>query len=176
MEIYLAKPEDAIFISEINVKTWLSTYKSIEYWIDSDILKKYPTNKNEKDKFIKRKAKEISDCPWSYFLAKDNGNVIWYASGKIHDDKPYNEFFAIYILPEYQWKWIWKILADEVFKYLWNKKDTLVEVILYNKNAISFYERLWFKFKKNLNDLEIINWIWVPEIQMIKTNCSIKKT
>jgi len=168
MDIYLAKPDDAIFISEINTKTWLSTYKSDEYWINEDLFKMYPTNKKDKDKFIKRKAKEILDNPWSYFLVKDNGNVIWYASWKIHKEKPHNEFFAIYVLPEYQWNWIWKKLANKVFNYLWSKKDIMVEVVWYNKKAISFYEKLWFEFSKELNEFEIIEWIWVPEIQMIK--------
>lgn len=175
MDIYSARPEDAIFILEINSKTWLNTYESDEYWIDENLFKKNKTSREDREKFIKRKSKEILDNPWSYFIVKDKNNVIWYACWKILKEKSYNEFFAIYILSEYHWKWIWKILANKVFKHLWNKKDILVEVVWYNKKAISFYENLWFIFNKKLNDFEIIDWIWVPEIQMRKKSAYNEK-
>ncbi|MFK7779610.1 MAG: GNAT family N-acetyltransferase [Candidatus Gracilibacteria bacterium] len=168
MIIHKAKPEDAVFISKINSMTWLSTYKSDEYGINENIFKENQTSEKDKDKFIKRKNKEILDNPGSYFLVRDKNKVIGYASGKLHKEKQFNEFFAIYILPEYQGMGIGKKLANKVFAYLGNKKNIIVEVIGYNKNAILFYENLGFKFNKKLEDFEIIDGIWVPEIQMIK--------
>lgn len=101
------------------------------------------------------------------FLLIDN-KVVWYACWKKYWDKNYNEFFAIYILPEYHKRWLWKELANKVFSYLWFEKDIIVKVVWYNNNALWFYENLWFKKNKVLENFEIIEWIWVPEIQMIK--------
>jgi len=168
INILTALPEDAIFIQEINSKTWLDTYKNKELWINKKLLEKNPTNEDSRKDFLKRKWEEIKKVPWSYFLAKDWEKVIWYAAWKKHQNKSNNELFAIYIVPEYQKKWIWKLLSHKVFDYLWNDKDILVDIIWYNKNAISFYENMWFIFNKNLDDFEIIDWIWVPEIQMIR--------
>jgi hypothetical protein len=51
---------------------------------------------------------------------------------------------------------------------LWNSKDIIVEVVDYNEKAINFYESLWFVFEKQLDKFEIIDWICVWEIRMIK--------
>lgn len=168
IKIVNALPKNAIDIFNINSKTWLNTYKSDKYWIDEDLLNKYPTSEEKKLSFINKKNKEIQDNPWSYIVLIDDNKVVWYACWKKYLDKNYNEFFAIYILPEYHKRWLWKELANKVFSYLWFEKDIIVNVIWYNDNAISFYEKLWFQKNKNLENFEIIEWIWVPEIQMIK--------
>ena len=168
INIFEANPIDAKLIQEINSKTWLHTYKNEELWINDELLKRNPTSDNNKKIYLKRKGEEIKQNPGSYFIVKDWEKVIWYASWKIHKNKSYNELFAIYILPEYHKKWIWKKLAQNVFNYLWDKKDIIVTVIWYNNNAILFYENLWFIFSKKIDDFEIVNWIFVSEIQMIK--------
>lgn len=162
-----ATPSNAEDISIINSLTWINTYKSKEYWINEEVANKYSTSKSKRNSFIKRKSKEINNNPWSYFLAKDNEKIIWYACWKKYIDKNYNEFFAIYILPEYHKKWVWKLLTNKVFSYLWFEKDIIVQVIWYNYNAIWFYEKLGFIKDINLKDFELLKWIWVPEIQMI---------
>jgi len=161
-----AVPSDIIYIFEINSLTWFDTYKSEKYWITENTLNNIPENLEKRNIAIERRKKEILDNPWSYFLAKDWEKVVWYASWKKWTD--FNELIAIYILPEYQKQWIWNKLVTEVFKYLWIKKDIIVEVVDYNEKAIKFYESLWFIFEKQLEKFEIINWIWVWEIRMIK--------
>lgn len=168
IKIIKATSENAIDLSKINSLTWLNTYKSDKYWIDEKVMNKHQTTEEQKQAFLERKKSEIEGNPWSYIIAKENEKVIWYACGKRYLDKIYNEFFAIYILPEYHNKWVWKQLAENVFNYLWKEKDIIVQVIWYNENAISFYKKLWFIKDKDLNDFEILDWIWVPEIQMIK--------
>lgn len=168
IRILNALPENAMDIFNINSLTWLHTYKSEKYWIDEKLINKYPTSEEKKLAFINRKSNEIQENPWSYIIVKENEKVVWYACWKKYSDKDYNEFFAIYILPEYHKRWLWKELATKVFSYLWKEKDIIVKVILYNQNAIDFYKKLWFEKDKDLENFEIFDWILVPEIQMIK--------
>ena len=162
IQIKEAIPNDAKFLAEINSQTWFNTYKNTKYWITEYI----PNSEEQTQQYITKKSENIKNNPWSYFLAIDNWKVIWYANWKKHED--FNELFAIYVLPEYHKKWAWKLLIQSVFNYLWDEKDILVNVIWYNTNAINFYKNFWFQYLKDLNDVEIIDNIFVPEIQMIK--------
>lgn len=168
IKILNALPENAIDIYNINSLTWLQTYKSEKYWINENLVNKYTTSEEKKSAFINKKSKEIQDNLWSYIVLIDDNKVVWYAWWKRHSNKNYNEFFAIYILHEYHKRWLWKELANKVFSYLWFEKDIIVKVIWYNENAIEFYKNLWFEKDKDLEDFEIFDWIWVPEIQMRK--------
>jgi GNAT superfamily N-acetyltransferase len=168
IKIITAIPSNAIDLSKINSLTYLNTYKSEEYWINEEIIKKYSMSEDQKRLFLEKKSKEIQDNPWSYILAKNGDKIVWYACWKKHIDKEYNELFAIYILPEYHKKWIWKLLIKEVFNYLWFDKDIIVQVIWYNENAIWFYKKVGFEKDIDLKDYEMLKWIWVPEVQMIK--------
>ena len=168
IEILNALPENAKDIKNINSKTWFQTYKNDLYWINLETINKFPDTKEAINKFIDKKYNEILNNPWSYIVAKVNNEVIWYACWKIHLAKKFNELFSIYILPEYQNNWLWQKLINKVFDYLWVSKPIIVQVIEYNKKAINFYEKNGFKFNEKLSDIEIITWIFVPEIQMIK--------
>ena len=53
-----------------------------------------------------------------------------------------NQLQMIYVLPEYQGKGIGKLLWNEVKKYLDKTKETYVELVTYNENAIKFYQKL----------------------------------
>lgn len=163
-----AVPSDAVFISEINSQTWFDTYKSEEYWINEEYVRNFPRNDDKRNVFIERKEKEISENFWSFFVVRDNGNVVGYAHWKMYPQKPFNELSGIYLLPEYQRKWIWTRLAGIVLDYLWKEKDVTVEVVWYNQNAINFYKKLWFVFIEELPKFEITNGIWVPEVRMLK--------
>ena len=91
IKIIKAKPEDAIHIKEINSKTWLNTYQNEKFWINEELLEKNPTTDESKKKFLERKKKELINNPWSYFIAKEWDNVIWYAAWRKHDNWLYNE-------------------------------------------------------------------------------------
>lgn len=163
IEIIEAKVEDVEQMFVISNKTWLDTYQNIEY----DISEKDYTllDLNKISEIIGKRKLEIKENPWSYFVAVDDWKIIWYAWSRKYDD--YNELFAIYILKEYQWQGIWKQLVAKIFAYLWNSKSIIVNVVGYNKNAISFYEKVWFRFNKQLADFELVHWKLVPEIEMI---------
>lgn len=166
--ISLAIPSDAVFISEINSQTWFDTYQSEEYGITEELVKSFPRDNDRRKAFIERKEKEISDNLWSYFIVRDDGKVIGYAHWKIYPTKSFNELSGIYLLPEYQRKWIWRQLAETVLYYLWKEKDVIVEVVWYNQRAINFYKKLWFVFVEELEKFEITDGIWVPEVRMLK--------
>lgn len=163
-----AIPSDAASISLINSETWFDTYQSEEYGITQELVRNFPHNDDDRNAFIERKSKEISDNPGSYCIARDGEKVVWYAQWRIHQQKPFNELAAIYILKEYQGKWIWKQLAEKVFDYIGKERDIIVEVIGYNKNARTFYTKLWFVFLEDLEEFEMAPGIWVPEIRMLR--------
>ena len=167
-----ALKEDAKYILEINSKTWFDTYK--RDIITKELDNKYKSTKEQKDIFLNKKALDIEQNPWSYIIAKHLWKVIWYACWKKHIDKQYNELFSIYILSNYQWIWVWKLLINQVFYHLWTEKDIIVKVVSYNKKAISFYEKLWFEFKEDLDDFEILPWVFVWEKMFIKKVNTLK--
>lgn len=68
IKILDALPENAKDIFNINAWTWLYTYKSKEYWINENLVNKYPTSEEKKLTFISKKSKEIQDNPWSYIV------------------------------------------------------------------------------------------------------------
>jgi len=114
---------------------------------------------------IQKRQQEILENPWSYRIAKFGDKTVGYAGSRKHTD--FNELFAIYILPEFQGKGIGKKLINKIWEYLWKDKHTIVQVVGYNKNAINFYQKIWFVFEKNLPDFELVKGKFVPEIQMI---------
>jgi ribosomal protein S18 acetylase RimI-like enzyme len=81
-----------------------------------------------------------------------------------------NNLQAIYVLPGHQGKGIGSNLWAEALKFFDSTKDTTVEVVEYNSNAIDFYKRLGFEEtgKKLANErLRMKSGSILPEIELV---------
>ena len=57
------------------------------------------------------------------------------------------KFDNLAVLEEYKWKWVWKILQEEIES--WAKNESISDLELnvwdFNRSAIGFYEKNWLK-------------------------------
>ncbi len=143
IEISKAVPEDAEGITTVLYKTWLATYPNEEAGITvEDIEESY------KDAFspekIQQQQEKIAHSPESVhrFVAKDGEKVVGVTTLNITEHA--NHLKTLYILPEYQKQGIGKMLWEQILPILDSSKDTILEVTVYNTNAIEFYKKLGF--------------------------------
>lgn len=130
-------------MQEVFYNTWLQAYPNEEFGITvDDIHDRYKDAFT--DEILKARAEKIKNPPrgQTLFFAKDGDKVVGLC--RIVESENENRLQAIYVLPEYQGKGIGMLLwksAQKVFNF---KKDIFVAVAIYNRNAISFYEKLGF--------------------------------
>ncbi|MEI6042703.1 MAG: GNAT family N-acetyltransferase [bacterium] len=137
--IQKATPVDVLGIGEVFYKTWLATYPNEEIGITTeDVEFRFKDRKNrDGSKFANIPDNEL------FLVAKEGDGVVGVCDLIKHHEK--NELKAIYILPEYQGRGIGKKFWNEALKFFDLKKDTIVNVVTYNNNAIEFYKRLGFE-------------------------------
>lgn len=139
-----ATPKDARGIAEVFYRTWLATYPNEEAGITvDDVEGRFKDTFTEEG--LARRAATIAqaDTDRSCILAKDGDRVIGVCNVARYPDK--NQLQAIYVVPEYQRKGVGALLWQEAQKHFDEGKDTIVQVVVYNKNAIEFYRKLGFK-------------------------------
>jgi ribosomal protein S18 acetylase RimI-like enzyme len=78
----------------------------------------------------------------NYFVAKVNGKVVGFCFVTKNEER--NQLSAIYILPEFQGKGLGKSLWESASSFIDTSKDTFVDVVTYNTQAIEFYKKLGF--------------------------------
>lgn len=145
-------------------ETWLATYPNEKYNITKeDILMK---DWDSEERLLK----------WKNIISENGKNGIYNFAAKKADKlvgfcqvvkgKDYNELKIIYVLPDYQGRGIGKMLLSKALTLLDLDKDTIVEVVEYNKSAIGFYKKLGFvEFEKG-NGHEVPNGKKMPTIKM----------
>lgn len=136
--IQKAIPEDALGIGDVFYKTWLATYPNEEFGIIKEDIEFKFKDRNNVD------GSKYSNLPDNviFLTAKDEGGVVGVCRLVRHENK--NELKAIYVLPEYQGRGIGKMFWKEAVNFFDYAKDTIVNVVVYNKNAIEFYKSLGF--------------------------------
>jgi len=143
-----AVPEDVDGIQDVFYKTWLATYPNKEYGITVDDIEDRYKDRHSSEKIQKRKD-DLENLPLNekLLVAKDGGLVIGVCRLIKQDIKNNikNKLQAIYVLPEYQGIGLGRKLWEEGKKFFDPQKDTVVEVVIYNKNAIDFYSKLGFQ-------------------------------
>jgi RimJ/RimL family protein N-acetyltransferase len=164
IEILNARPGDESEIILLLKETWLKTYPNKKYNITrEDILKKDWESKERLRKWQKIIRENGKNGTFN-FVAKEENKVVGFCQFVI--EKEFNDLRIIYVLPEYQGKGIGKMLASKAMNLLDQSKDTIVEVVEYNKNAIEFYKKLGFvKFEKG-EDHEVSIGKMMPTIKM----------
>ncbi len=162
------RPEDAFSVSEVFYKTWLQTYPNKDLRITKkDIQEKFKDYLNEESI---NKFKEA-------ILNLNRDHSVWVAEYKtktigvcrVIKRKDFNQLQAIYVLPEYQNQGIGKKLWDVTLDFFNDYKDIVVHVVTYNKQAISFYQKLGFKDtgKRFTEERHKIRNVYLPEMEMV---------
>jgi|AntRauTorckE6833_2_1112554.scaffolds.fasta_scaffold33082_2 ribosomal protein S18 acetylase RimI-like enzyme len=144
--IELAKPDDAKEIENVFYETWLATYPGkVPGVTEEDVHKYYEVGlSSEKIEEYQNRIKESLDSDnRRFFTAKVDGKVVGICIALKSEEN--NQLKAIYVLPEFQGKRIGYELWTEALGFIDQSKDTTVEVVTQNDNAIEFYEKLGFE-------------------------------
>ena len=168
-----AKPSDAKNIQEVFYQTWLETYPNAEIGITKgDIEKKFESSFSEESiSGLTKKIENLSKTTL-FLVAIDednNGKIIGLC--RVFLLETYNQLQAIYVLPAYQRKGVGLKLWEESKKYFQNEKDIIVQVAVYNEQAISFYRKLGFiDTGKRFEDERFkmpISGVVIPEMELV---------
>lgn len=144
MKPRLLDPSDTDSVLNIFKETWIDTYPNHDFWITKKhIIKKYESK--ERYENIKNYISNFSDEKIWYGVEID-WILVWVWITNMMLDKCH--IWAIYVLPKYQKKWIWKILLNKLLEFRKNYKEIYLEVWTYNENAINFYKKFWFDIIK----------------------------
>lgn len=143
IEIRSPRPEDARGILEVYYRSWLKAYPSEKYGISvEDIEDSYKDSfTEEKIKMTEERIKNPKENMRS-FVAVDGDTIIGVSRVVIRES--YNQLQTIYLLPEYQGKGIGTMLWNAAKTVMDPKKDIIVQVAVYNEQAIGFYKKLGF--------------------------------
>ena len=93
VNIRQAKIEDTEKIVDININSWISTYKDI---VPKDVIEKRKTNRNE---IINRWKKKIEEDQ-SFYVIEDNQEIFGFVSfGNSYNEKykDYGEIYSLYL-------------------------------------------------------------------------------
>ena len=141
-----ARPDDAEEIQNVFYKTWLATYPNTVPGVSIDDVHEYYEDKLSTEgieKYQKRIEEELRLENQRFFVARVDKKIIGVCLAFRNEEK--NQLKAIYVLPEFQGMGIGYKLWNEVLNFIDHTKDTTVEVVIYNDNAIKFYKRLGFE-------------------------------
>ncbi|MDP2741548.1 MAG: GNAT family N-acetyltransferase [bacterium] len=154
------EPEIILLLKE----TWLATYPNRKHNITKEDILNKDWGSRERLEGWKKTIAENGENGIFNLVAKESNKIVGFC--QIVIEKDYNELKIIYVLPEHQGKGIGKMLMSKAMSLLDFKKDTIVEVIKYNKNAIGFYEGHGFvEFEKGKGH-EVSNGKIMPTIKM----------
>jgi len=171
MKIRKAKIDDIEKTIEISKITWIDTYPNKDFWITRQDILNHFLQKEKEWRLEKRKKEFRENDKNRIFLVweVDEKVVAFCDLKKNYWENNENILIAIYVLPEFQGKWIWKKLFEEIFKNFTKNENLFLEVASYNKKAIKFYEKFLFKIIKWSEDK---HFIWerkfIPTIKMKK--------
>ncbi len=164
-----AKPEDAEAIQKVYRETWLATYPNEEYGITrEDIEDMFSKNDNpETLERVKERIKNLGEHTRILVVEIDRKIV---GTSRILREESRGKFQTCYVLPEYQGKGIGSMFWNNALKWFDVEKDIFLEVAVYNKNAIYFYEKLGFvDTGKRISDerFKLKSGVVIPEIEMV---------
>jgi ribosomal protein S18 acetylase RimI-like enzyme len=172
ISIRKAKPEDAEGNQRVFYETWLATYPNGEVGITKEDIEKHFENAFT-EKSISDMAERLRTSPKNKlnFVAidEDTETIVGLCGITLHET--YNQLQKIYVLPSYQGKGIGTLLWNAVQEFFDPKKDVIVQVAIYNAQAIAFYANLGFvdtgkRFEEERHRMPISG-VMIPEMEMI---------
>jgi ribosomal protein S18 acetylase RimI-like enzyme len=136
-------PDDVVGMQDVFYRGWLATYPNAEHGITVDDIEDRYKDRYSEERLAKRRE-QASNPPGgeTVLIARKNGKVVGVCRVMKHPDR--NQLYAIYVLPEYHRQGIGTTMWKAAQEYLDPAKHTIVEVAIYNANAIKFYEGLGF--------------------------------
>ncbi|MEK7641976.1 MAG: GNAT family N-acetyltransferase [Patescibacteria group bacterium] len=143
IDILDAIPDDALGITNVFYKAWLSTYPNKEKGVTVDDIED-----SYKDEFSVEKIENLKELIRNLpknkkrLVAKKGDLVVGACAVARNEDN--NHLRTLYILPEFQNRGIGTRLWNKAMEFLDPKKDTYVQVAEYTENAIRFYKKLGF--------------------------------
>ena len=128
-------------IDNVFLETWLETYPSNEFHItEDDVYSAFWIRKQRLEKRIKQLRNKTEDD--IYLMAKIGNKIVGVLRWR--KSLEFNELEALYILPQFQRKWIGKALWITLQSHFWTNNPIIVRVATYNQNAIQFYKNIGF--------------------------------
>lgn len=169
-QIAVASPDDVRGMQEVFYRTWLATYPNKEYGITEDDIEDRYKDRLSEEKLAQRRE-QLAHPPegQTTLVAKTDSLVVGVCRVMKHPDR--NQLYAIYVLPEYHGQGIGTSMWTEAQKHFDLTKPTIVQVAIYNTNAIKFYERLGFvDTGKRFTDPKFTmkSGSVIPEMEMIR--------
>lgn len=140
--IEIATAADAEGIIGVHHAAWLKTYPNQAAGVTvEDIESRFEDVSGERMARRKRNL-ELPEPGTTTLVARKAGTVVGVCMVVKKDDR--NQLQMIYVHPEHQRLGIGKKLWDEGRRFLDLAKDTYVDVVDYNQQAIDFYTKLGF--------------------------------
>jgi ribosomal protein S18 acetylase RimI-like enzyme len=179
MKIKIRKsiPNDVYGIREVKRVTWLKTYPNNEEGITAeDIRMKFEIDKTPESKEkIEERKKKYRDRNTGIWVADTDGKIVGFCIAIKEGE--HNRVGAIYVLPTYHRKGLGGQLIEKAFVWLGDRKDILINVARYNKQAINFYNKFGFLETGKEGTLDsaakLPSGKVIPEIELVK-KCSRK--
>jgi len=138
-----ATPEDVIGIQDVAYQGWLATYPNAEHGITVEDIEDRYKDRHAKERIAQRRE-QIANPPegQAILIAKEGDRIVGFCLAAKHPDR--NQLYAIYVLPQYHGRGIGTAMWQEAQRHLDSSKHTIVEVAIYNAQAIQFYGGLGF--------------------------------
>ncbi len=162
---------DVYFIRRVQQEIWLDTYPNEEYGITrEDILSKFKDDNNKEGRRkLEERKKRYADKNMRTWVAEINNKIVGFcisSKGEHH-----NRLRAIYVLPSFQGYKIGSLLIKRMFEWLGYEKDVFLNVVVYNKKAIRFYQKHGFRLTgKRVVDsaVQLPTGKVMPEVEMVR--------
>lgn len=144
IEISRETADDIAGILKLTEEAWQATYPNEEAGIlAGDIEHRFKNLNTEEELERRRKMIETRGPDVLSIVAKVNGEIV--GACAVRRDGDENELMSINVSPRFKRMGIGSRMWEEARNFLDKEKDTLVQVVAYNKNAIAFYHDLGFK-------------------------------
>lgn len=161
-------------IMALYAETWLSTYPNTQYGITREDIEEMNSRGQSVGQMEKRTQgfdKMLADEKSYFRVATLEGKIVGVCGGEEREDGVHLR--SIYVLPEFQGKGVGSMLMADFLAWAKRAHSVTVHVAVYNKQAITFYERNGFvdtgkRFSEERFRMKSGNTI--PELEMVKSN------
>lgn len=152
-----ATPEDAEVICNIRDRAWIATYPNAELGITAKDIELNAIGLNgeflpRRIAYFKNKLTMAERIDGATYVARLDGKVVGFVDPSIEQGK--RRIGALYVSPEVQGRGIGSKLMQQAIDWHGKNEDIIVEVVAYNRKAITFYERYGFTQTDTIVPLE----------------------
>lgn len=135
--------DDAKGIQEVVFRGWLTTYPNADHGITVGDIEERFKDRDSEERLVKTRAQIANPTSGETTLvARIGDTVVGVCVAMRYPDR--NQVRAIYVLPNFQRRGIGQALWKAAQEFFDPAHETAVEVAIYNKSAIEFYEGLGF--------------------------------